>query len=136
MGKIIYNKFDKKLITKLPRVMFEGTTIVVVSDFEARKAVDFLLVRYDQGKVVPLTDAVSAVCYRTGCHISVDYADGRLTASVTTETPLPTPEDPNLQTTVNLSASVPPNPYGGFCLQHTGSCGESTTMLHHLLLQW
>ena len=43
MGKIIYNKFDKKLITKLPRVMFEGTTIVVVSDFEARKAVDFLL---------------------------------------------------------------------------------------------
>ena len=42
MGKIIYNKFDKKLITKLPRVMFEGTTIVVVSDFEARKAVDFL----------------------------------------------------------------------------------------------
>ena len=43
MGKIIYNKFDKKLITKLPRVTFEGTTIVVVSNFEAHKAVDFLL---------------------------------------------------------------------------------------------
>ena len=43
MGKIIYNKFDKKLITKLPRVTFEWTTIVVVSNFEAHKAVDFLL---------------------------------------------------------------------------------------------
>ena len=121
-------KFDTRTLT--------GYGLRIIRTTKYAKAVDFLLVRYDQGKVVPLTDAVSAVCYRTGCHIRVDYADGRLTASVTTETPLPTPEDPNLQTTVNLSASVPPNPYGGFCLQHTGSCGESTTMLHYLLLQW
>ena len=43
MGKTIFNKFDKKQIAKLPRVSFEGTTVVVVSQFEARKAVDFLL---------------------------------------------------------------------------------------------
>lgn len=43
MAKIIYSKFDKKLISKLPCVVFEGTTIVVVSAQEAKKAVDFLL---------------------------------------------------------------------------------------------
>lgn len=43
MGKTIYNKFDKKEIAKLPRVFFKGTIIVVVSHFEAKKAVDFLL---------------------------------------------------------------------------------------------
>ncbi len=43
MGKVIYNKFDKKQIAKLPRVMFEGATVVVVSNLEAKKAVNFLL---------------------------------------------------------------------------------------------
>ena len=43
MAKIIYNKFDKKQISKLPNVAFAGETIVVVSKNETRKAVDFLL---------------------------------------------------------------------------------------------
>ena len=43
MSRIIWNKFDKKLISKLPRVVFEGRIVVVVSPREAKKAVDFLL---------------------------------------------------------------------------------------------
>lgn len=43
MAKFIWNKYDKKLIAKLPRVVFEGKIVVVVSQNEAKKAVDFLL---------------------------------------------------------------------------------------------
>ena len=43
MAKIIYSKFDKKAITKLPRAMFDGTTVVVIAAQDAKKAVDFLL---------------------------------------------------------------------------------------------
>lgn len=43
MRKIIYNKFDKKAIATLPTIVFPGKTVVVMSESEAEKAVDFLL---------------------------------------------------------------------------------------------
>ncbi len=43
MKKTIYNKYDKELIGTLPRVLFEGKIVVVVSEAEASRAVDYLL---------------------------------------------------------------------------------------------
>lgn len=43
MKKIIYDRFDKKHIQALPKELFGGKIIVVVSAGEARKAVNFLL---------------------------------------------------------------------------------------------
>ena len=121
-------KFDTHTLT--------GYALRIIRTVKYAKAVDFLLVRYDHGAITPITDPVSAVCYRTGCHIRLKYADGQLTAHVTTDTQLPIPDDPLLQTEVNLSADVQPTADGGFAIQHTGSCGESTTMLHHLRIKW
>lgn len=45
MKKTIYNKFDKKLISQLPRVTFQGRIEVVLSEAEADKAVDYLLTK-------------------------------------------------------------------------------------------
>ncbi len=43
MGKIIYSKYDKKEITHLPVVTFEGRIIVIITAGEAERAVDYLL---------------------------------------------------------------------------------------------
>lgn len=43
MKKIIYDRFDKKHIQTLPKELFDGRIVVIVSAGEARKAVDFLL---------------------------------------------------------------------------------------------
>ncbi len=43
MKKTIYSKYDKTLINELPRVLFEGRIVVVLTEDEARKAVDYLL---------------------------------------------------------------------------------------------
>lgn len=43
MKKTLYNKYDKSLIASLPRVLFEGRIIVVVSESEAERAVGYLL---------------------------------------------------------------------------------------------
>ena len=43
MSKIIYDKFDKKSITKLPKVEFQGKIQVVITEKETERAVDFLL---------------------------------------------------------------------------------------------
>lgn len=43
MKKLIYNKFDKHKITSLPRVLFDGRVIVILSPGETERAVDYLL---------------------------------------------------------------------------------------------
>ena len=43
MTKILYNKFDKKKISQLPKVEFGGKIVVVMSPKETRRAVDTLL---------------------------------------------------------------------------------------------
>ena len=43
MKKTIYSKYDKGLIAELPRVLFEGRVVVVLSESEAAKAVGYLL---------------------------------------------------------------------------------------------
>ena len=41
--KTIYNKYDKNKINALPQVLFPGKIVVVQSESEADKAVDYLL---------------------------------------------------------------------------------------------
>ena len=43
MKKLIQNKVDKKAISQFPRAYFDGRIVVVVSQSEAERAVDYLL---------------------------------------------------------------------------------------------
>lgn len=119
-------KFDTETLT--------GYGLRIIRTTKHAKAVDFYLVRYDRGKTTPLTEPVSSTCYRTNCTISLQFTDGLLSADVTTATPRPA--DSTLPHEVHLQARVEANPFGGIHIQHTGSCGESTTMLHRLKAVW
>jgi hypothetical protein len=120
-------KFDTQTLT--------GYGLRIIRTTKHAKAVDFLLVKYEHGNIAPLTEPVSSTCYRTGCTISIDFIGNRMTAHVTTKTPQPAGS--TLPHEVSLSADVTPNSYGGIHIQHTGSSGgESTTMLHHLKVEW
>lgn len=119
-------KFDTKTLT--------GYGLRIIRTTKHAKAVDFLLVRYDHGIISPVSEAVSSTCYRTNCTISIDFIGDMLSAHVETETPQPA--DSKLPRVVDLKAQVVPNEWGGIHIQHTGSCGESTTMLHHLQAKW
>lgn len=115
-------KFDTHTLT--------GYGLRIIRTVKYAKAVDFLLVEYKNGIVTPLTEPISSTCYRTGCSINLSYSDGTLSAHVETKTPKPA--DSTLPHHVDLQATVGANSFGGIHVQHTGSCGESTTMLHHL----
>ena len=119
-------KFDTQTLT--------GYGLRIIRTPKFAKAVDFLLIEYDHGQTRPLTDPVSATCYRTGCIITITTKDNRLTAHVETSTPAPA--DSQLPHMVELNCPMKPSIFGGVHIQHTGSCGESTTMLHYLSVKW
>ena len=119
-------KFDTRTLT--------GYGLRMIRTKKYANAVDFLLVRYDQGVVTEISAPVSATCYLTGCTISLHFTGNELIAHVTTVTPRPLGSQ--LPHEVSLKAQVPANSFGGVHIQHTGSCGESTTMLHRLKVCW
>ena len=119
-------KFDTRTLT--------GYGLRIIRTTKHAKAVDFLLVEYDHGTVRPLSEPVSATCYRTGCTITLKTNNDHLTAQVTTtSSPMP---DSTLPNEVHLTSPIKPSVFGGIAIQHTGSCGESTTMLHQLHAEW
>lgn len=120
----VYIKFDTKTLT--------GYALRIERTVKYGNAVDFTLMKYENGKVTPISETISSTCYRTGCTITLYTKEETpnkvsLSADVTTTTQQP---DTGLPKSVHLRSTVASNPFGGFGLQHTGSCGESTTMIH------
>jgi hypothetical protein len=119
-------KFDPQTLT--------GYALRIIRTTKYSKAVDFYLVVYKDGHTEAISEPISSTCYRTGCTISMKVEGQQLIAHVETKTPKPA--DSQLPHRVDLSAQIESNAFGGVAIQHTGSCGESTTMLHHLKVIW
>lgn len=125
----LYIKFDTRTLT--------GYALRIIRTTKYSNAVDFLLVKYDNGKTTAITEPVSSICYRTDCTITLKTVGKKLYAHAETSTPLPAiKSDSNLKSIVDLEADIIPNDFGGTGIQHTGSCGESTTMLHRMRIEW
>lgn len=100
------------------------------------KAVRFSLVKYEKGNTSVIHEGVVSNCYRTGCHITAEVKNGTLTATAFTDAPDVKPQNAEVVGKVNLSVPVDENYLTGFCIQHTGSTGPSSTLLKNLTLQW
>ncbi len=124
----IYIKMDTRTLT--------GYALRIERTNKHDKAVDFRLMKYEQGKAIPITAPVSAICFRTGCQIRIDATGNTLTAKVTNNKDLPEIHQEGLVKEVNLTATITPNVYGGIGILHTGSTGASATVLRTLAVEW
>ena len=125
----LYIKFDTRTLT--------GYALRIIRTTKYSNAVDFILMKYENGVAEAISQPVSSTCYRTNCTLTLTAKGGKLTAHASTTTPLPAPvTDPNLKLSVDLEADIVSNTFGGTGIQHTGSCGESTTMLHYMKVEW
>ena len=123
----LYICFDTRTLT--------GYALRVIRTTKHSDAVDFLLVRYDNGRTTPLCEPVSSPCFRAGCTLTVRTEGNRLTAHAETTMPLPERQR-HMPQTVDLEAEIVPNGFGGTGILYTGSCGESLVMLHRLTVDW
>lgn len=122
---------------KFDTLSLSGYALRIVRTRAASNAVSMMLIQYVNGKTSILTEPIIASCYQTGCHITLKANDTRLTAHIETVTPqLADQKAMGWQHIVDLEAEITANPFGGICIQHTGSTGtggwQNTTMLHTL----
>lgn len=124
----LYIKFDTRTLTGYALRIIVRPSIVMRLIY---------LMKYENGVAEAISQPVSSTCYRTNCTLTLTAKGGKLTAHASTTTPLPAPvTDPNLKLSVDLEADIASNTFGGTGIQHTGSCGESTTMLHYMKVEW
>ena len=113
-----------------------GYALRIIRTNRHDNAVDFQLMRYTNGEVTPISKAVSATCYRTGCHIQLKAEGNTLTATAINNKDLPETKRADLVKEVHLSVPIETNTYGGIGIQHTGSTGASATLLRELKVVW
>ncbi len=124
----LYIKYDTRTLT--------GYGLRIVRTTKYDNAVDFILMKYENGVATEISEPISAICYRTNCTITLKTEGRKLTAQVNTGTELPEPTKPELRKRVDLQARIAPNSFGGTGVQHTGSTGANATMLHRLHIEW
>lgn len=100
------------------------------------RAVMFSLVEYKNGQTTAIHPGTASNCFRTPCHILVSISDGIFTATARTDAPLQKNPAPGIADNVVLSVPVTDNSLCGFCIQHTGSTGPSSTLIKNVTLNW
>ncbi|MDR0542896.1 MAG: hypothetical protein LBH19_11905 [Dysgonamonadaceae bacterium] len=131
----VYIKFDTETLT--------GYALRINRTLKSDRAVDFYLVKYEHGKTTVISEPVTAVCFRTDCTLTLNTAGNRLTAHAETTT-VPLEELPaGLSKTVDLSAEIDPNPFGGTGILYAAAGGSraglkesGSTLFHHLEVVW
>ena len=102
----LYIKFDTRTLT--------GYALRIIRTTKYSNAVDFILMKYENGVAEAISQPVSSTCYRTNCTLTLTAKGGKLTAHASTTTPLPAPvTDPNLKLSVDLEADIASNTFWG-----------------------
>ncbi len=122
----VYIKFDPSTLS--------GYALRIERTPDHDRAVVFSLVRYDNGVVTPISDAVASSCYRTECNINLAIKGGVFTATASSTAPVESRA--GVMESVALSASVEPNDYSALGIQHTGSTGASASLISNLSAEW
>ena len=97
-------------------------------------AVDCYFVKYENGKVTPISKSVTFGGYRSVCKIEISSKGDKLAAHVsTTSNYSADPRFPEIRPELEIQTSVEPNTYGGLGIQYNGG---STTMINTLHVFW
>jgi len=122
-------KFDTQTLT--------GYALRLIRTTKYHDAIDCLLMKYQDGNAVPISQPVSTSCYRADCTIILEARGNRLIAHAGTPADYyVVPNRPEVVRVVDMEAEITPNPYGGIAFQHTGSVGSGATLIKDLTIEW
>ena len=96
-------------------------------------AVDCLLMKYENGVAIPLTEPVSTSAYRTPCIITLELKGNKLLAELTTTSKNTDPDRPGIVKAVKLEVTVTTNQWGAFGIEYNGG---SPAMINTLKAEW
>ncbi len=125
----VFIKFDTKTLT--------GYALRLIRTTKYGDAIDFILMRYENGVATEISKPVSADCYRPGCLISLEVKGNKLIAKAENKSEyFVVPNRPEVLQKVYLETVINDNSFGGFGFQHTGTVAGGATLIKDLKVSW
>lgn len=118
-------KFDTQTMT--------GYALRFIRTTKYHDAVDCMLVKYENGVAVPVSEPVSTTSFKTTCTIIIEVTNNNVVAKATTTAEDHAPSRDNLKATVDLTSAITPNEFGGFGTRYNGG---SPTMIKEMKVEW
>ena len=124
----IFIQYDTKTLS--------GYGLRIIRTTKHDNAVDFILMKYENGRSQELTAPVSSTAYRSTCTIRLEVRGNKLSASAATTAPDSARPGQAVVPSVHIETEIVPNGFGGAGVVHTGSVGANSTMLHQMDILW
>ena len=114
-----------------------GYALRLVRTTKYSDAIDFVLMKYENGIATPISNPVSASCYRPNCEITIQVINNKLTVHAQNTEDYFTEHDASkVARIVKLETAITPNEFGGVSFQHTGTVGSGATLIKDLKIEW
>jgi len=125
------------VLIKMDTEKLNGYALRIERTGKYSNAVDFKLIKYNNGMTEAITEPVSASCYNTLCTITLKVEGTTLTAHVeTTKKQNDEQATAGLAHVVDLSTTIEDTTFGGVGVTHTGTVGANATLLTQLDVVW
>ncbi|RKD90971.1 PemB family protein [Mangrovibacterium diazotrophicum] len=122
-------KMDVKTMT--------GYALRLVRTTKYGDAIDFVFMKYENGVATPISEGVSASCYRPNCQITVATKGNKLIAHAENLFDyFSEHEESEVKRVVDIDTTIQPNSFGGLSFQHTGTVGSGATLIKDLKIEW
>ena len=125
----VFIKFDAKSLS--------GYALRLIRTTKYSDAIDFILMKYENGIATQISKPVSASCYRPDCFISVEVKNNKLIVDAETNAKYYIlPNRPQVVQKVHMETEISKNNFGGFGFQHTGTVGSGASLIKDLRIVW
>lgn len=122
---------------KMDTKEMNGYALRIIRTTKYSDAVDFIIMKYENGIASPISNSVTTSCYRPNCVISIEVKNNKL--MVHAENPLDYFSEnypAEVVKIVNLETEITPNTFGGISFQHTGTVHSGATLIKDIKLEW
>lgn len=125
----VFIKFETRTLS--------GYALRLIRTTKYGNAIDFILMKYENGIATPISKPVSASCYRPGCRISIAITGNKMIVDADNPNEYyADPATPEVVQRVHMEAEISENNFGGFGFQHTGTVGSGATLIKDLRIEW
>lgn len=114
-----------------------GYALRLIRTTKYSDAIDFILMKYENGNATPISQPVSASCYRPNCKITIEVKGNVLKVHAENTSDYFTKHDEKeVVKVVEMETEITPNNFGGVSFQHTGTVRGGATLIKDLKIEW
>lgn len=124
----VFIKFDTRTMN--------GYALRIVRTTKFHDAVDFVFMRYENGRAHPISQSVTASCYKPECRITIEALGNKLIAQAELLGGNSEPQRVGVVREVYLETEIQPNTFGGLGFQHTGTVQGGASLIKDMSIEW